>query len=106
MSSYLITGCSRGIGLEFVRQLVGTYSDIIVFASARSDENHRFRQLLQQHPERVIYVPLDVTNEDSIKKAVGLVTEKLGGKGLDQSINQSSINQDSINLLEPVHRSD
>ncbi|RDH35181.1 short chain oxidoreductase [Aspergillus welwitschiae] len=76
MSTYLVTGASRGIGLELVRQTSG---------------GPLFQELLQQHPDRVIFVPLDVTEKESVKNAVTHVATALNGKGLDVLINNAGI---------------
>lgn len=90
MTSYLITGSSRGIGLEITRQLVGSDAEITIFAAARSASASGFKKLLERHPTQVIHVPLEVTSEDSIKAAVSLVT-KLNGRGLDVLINNAGV---------------
>jgi NAD(P)-dependent dehydrogenase (short-subunit alcohol dehydrogenase family) len=91
MRSYLVTGCSRGIGLELTRQLVNSKADTIIFATARSCNNPKFQELLGQHQERIVYVPLDVTDQVSIKNAVDIVTSKLDGRGLDVLINNAGV---------------
>ena len=91
MTSYLITGSSRGIGLEITRQLVETDAEITIFAAARSASASDFKELLERHPTQVIHVPLEVTSEDSIKAAVSLVTTKLNGRGLDVLINNAGV---------------
>ncbi|BCS19626.1 SDR family oxidoreductase [Aspergillus puulaauensis] len=91
MTSYLITGASRGIGLELARQLVESNAEITIFAAARSTTAPGFQQLLERHPTQIIHVPLDVTSEDSIKAAVSLVASKLNGQGLDVLINNAGV---------------
>ncbi|RAQ71893.1 hypothetical protein COH21_012706 [Aspergillus flavus] len=91
MRSYLVTGCSRGIGLELTRQLANSEDDALIFASARSRNNLKFQELLGQHQERIVYVPLDVTDQVSIKNAVDTVTSKLDGRGLDVLINNAGV---------------
>lgn len=91
MISYLITGSSRGIGLELARQLVESNAEITIFAAARSTTTAGFQQLLERHPTQIIHVPLEVTSEDSIKAAVSLVASKLNGKGLDVLINNAGV---------------
>lgn len=91
MTSYLITGTSRGIGLELARQLVESNAEITIFAAARSTTAPGFQQLLERHPTQIIHVPLEVTSEDSIKAAVSLVSSKLNGKGLDVLINNAGV---------------
>ncbi|RAK88389.1 NAD(P)-binding protein [Aspergillus costaricaensis CBS 115574] len=91
MRSYMVSGCSRGIGFELVRQLADSKDDIVIFASARSCNNPKFQELLDQHPERIVYVPLDVTDQVSIKNAAKIITSKLDGRGLDVLINNAGV---------------
>ncbi|SPB48872.1 hypothetical protein CAN33_0036090 [Aspergillus niger] len=93
MSTYLVTGASRGIGLELVRQLAAKTSETVqtIFAAARTSGGPLFQELLQQHPDRVIFVPLDVTEKESVKNAVTHVATALNGKGLDVLINNAGV---------------
>lgn len=93
MSSYLVTGSSRGIGLELVTQLAAKPREEvrIIFASARSPTSPKLQALLQQHSGRVVHIPLDVTNRQSINNAAKLVTAALGEKGLDVLINNAGV---------------
>ncbi|KAL7658381.1 hypothetical protein ACMYSQ_004509 [Aspergillus niger] len=93
MRSYLITGCSRGLGLELVNQLAAKPEEEvgIIFASARKPGSLKLQELLQQHPGRIIYVPLDVTDSESARNAAKLVTTTLDGKGLDVLINNAGV---------------
>jgi len=62
MSTVVITGCSRGLGLEFVRQLAARGDR--VFAGARRPESSpELLALAKAHPERLTVLPLDVTRE-------------------------------------------
>ncbi|KAL2820137.1 hypothetical protein BDW59DRAFT_174596 [Aspergillus cavernicola] len=89
MTSYLITGSSRGIGLELTRQLVNSNKDVTIFASSRSSNSAEFRNLLEKHPEQIMFVTLDVTRKESIEKAVERVSAKLDGRELDVLINNA-----------------
>ncbi|PYH54877.1 SDR family oxidoreductase [Aspergillus niger CBS 101883] len=93
MSTYLVTGASRGIGLELVRQLAAKTSETVqtISAAARTSGGPLFQELLQQHPDRVIFVPLDVTEKESVKNAVTHVATALNGKGLDVLINNAGV---------------
>lgn len=64
MSIYVITGASRGIGLEFVRQVSSKGNT--VFACARNpDQSEELRQLTDN--KSVYSVRLDVTCDRSLK---------------------------------------
>ncbi|CAG8948836.1 hypothetical protein HYFRA_00001959 [Hymenoscyphus fraxineus] len=92
MASYLITGTSRGLGLTLVKQLVSRPSSevSIIFATARS-ESKALTELAESNAGRISIVQLEAKSESSIKDAVKVVEEKLGGKGLDVLINNAAI---------------
>ncbi|PYI06005.1 short chain oxidoreductase [Aspergillus sclerotiicarbonarius CBS 121057] len=104
MSSFLITGSSRGVGLELIRQLADKpISEVqTVFATARTNSAPRFQELLREHPERVIFVPLDITDESSVTRAVELVESKLDGNRLDVLINNAGVSK--FGSLEEIER--
>ncbi|PYI09729.1 NAD(P)-binding protein [Aspergillus sclerotiicarbonarius CBS 121057] len=90
MASYLVTGSSRGIGHELVRQLAAKPASEVstIFATSRS-VNAPLQELADQHPGRFVLVPIDVTDQDSIKKAVETVESVVGDNGLDVLINNA-----------------
>lgn len=78
--SFLVQGASRGIGLEFVRQLLLRDADSQVFASCRSPEQAiALRELASSEPARLRLLRLDVTNEGTIERAAAEVAEQTGG---------------------------
>lgn len=90
MSSYLITGCSRGLGLELATQLAKSSDVSTIFATARK-QPRALTDLIEKSNGRVVFVPLEVTNPASIKKALADVENVLGGQGLDILINNAGI---------------
>lgn len=90
MASYLITGCSRGLGLELVKLLAKSTVANTILATARR-ETPALKSIIDSSDGRVHYIPLDVTDDISIISAVEMVTKKLNGKGLDVLINNAAI---------------
>jgi NAD(P)-dependent dehydrogenase (short-subunit alcohol dehydrogenase family) len=91
MASYLITGSSRGIGLELTKLLTSSSDVRTVFATARS-LSPALQEVVNSSNGRVQFVPLEVAKEDSIAAAVQEVTQKLGpGNGLDVLVNNAGI---------------
>jgi len=79
-SKVFIQGASRGIGLEFVRQLALHPAVTTVFASCRSPADAGPLQALARSTPRIQLLPLDVTDEQSIVAAAaqtGLITDRL-----------------------------
>ncbi|RFU27080.1 hypothetical protein B7463_g9246, partial [Scytalidium lignicola] len=104
MSSYLITGASRGFGLELVKHLSSYPSTTIrkIFAAARgSSPTAPLAEIIKNSNNRVHFIELDVTDEESIIAAVGEVEKLLGSQeGLDVLINNAAIQGDSAAISE------
>lgn len=89
MRRILITGSNRGIGLALVEQYL-TQSDNLIFATCRSPERaDRLRFIAEKYSDRVIIVPLDVIDEESITNAVSTISQHVNG--LDMLINNAGI---------------
>ncbi|OKL61413.1 hypothetical protein UA08_03685 [Talaromyces atroroseus] len=89
MASFLVTGA------EFVRQLAAKpESEVkLVLATSRA-ENERLKELTEQYAGRVVFVPLTVGDETSMRNAVPIVEATLkekGLNGLDVLINNAGI---------------
>ncbi|XP_040427364.1 C-factor-like [Cygnus olor] len=92
--SVLVTGANRGIGLGFVRHLLGLPNPPEwVFAACRDPKGQRAQELqnlASKHPNLVI-IPLEVTEPASIKAAAASVGEHLKGSGLNLLINNAGM---------------
>jgi NAD(P)-dependent dehydrogenase (short-subunit alcohol dehydrogenase family) len=91
MASYVITGSSRGIGLGLVSLLASLPASQVgkVFATSRQNNSSKLKELIQQHPDRVQFVQLDVTDKESVKRAAAEIEHVLDGKPLDILINNA-----------------
>ncbi|KAI0976936.1 NAD(P)-binding protein [Xylaria arbuscula] len=92
MSTVLITGASRGLGLALARQLVSMPSTTVskVFATARG-VSAALDDLVRAYPNQVVVLKLDVTDEKSVHQVAARVEAKLEGKGLDVLINNAGV---------------
>lgn len=90
MASYLITGGSRGLGLELATQLVSSSDVSIIFATGRT-ESLGLKELIQKSKGKVVFVQLEATSQDSIKQAASSIEKELGGKGLDVLVNNAGV---------------
>jgi NAD(P)-dependent dehydrogenase (short-subunit alcohol dehydrogenase family) len=83
---------SRGIGLQLVRQLIPSSSNIII-ASCRDPTTADDLNALKSHSNagNLHIIQLDVTDEQSIKAAAKSASEILGDKGLDYLVNNAGI---------------
>lgn len=92
MASYLITGCSRGVGLATASYLASFPKDdvSIIFATARS-HSAALDKLVQDSAGRVIFLEIETTNKTSVSAAAAEVEKILGDRGLDILINNAGI---------------
>jgi NAD(P)-dependent dehydrogenase (short-subunit alcohol dehydrogenase family) len=93
MANYLITGCSRGLGLGLATELSTMPASTIgtIFATARSS-TPSLESLVTNSKGRVVFVKLDTTKESSITEAVKHVERIPGPKGgLDVLINNAGV---------------
>ncbi|KAH8929565.1 NAD(P)-binding protein [Atractiella rhizophila] len=86
----LVTGASRGLGLEFVTQLSADPT-ILVFALARSPSTSTKLQSLASARQNVVVVKADTTNEAEMRAALKEVEQKIGGKGIDVLIANAGV---------------
>jgi len=84
-TTWLITGASRGLGYEFVRQLVEDPTKIVIAACrtpATADKVHALKPKATMH-----IVQMDQEDKASVEAAAKEVEKLLGGKGLDYLLN-------------------
>lgn len=101
MISILITGTSRGLGLELVSQLLSlpppptttTKTTTTIFATARASlPSPALSKVIDASHGRVHFVSLDVNSDASVTQAVREVESHLGpNQGLDILINNAGI---------------
>lgn len=92
MANYLITGASRGIGLELTKQLLSLPTSQVskVFAVARSNPS-ALQDLMKQHQDRAIHISACIDDTASIQKAATEVKTRLGTEGLDVLVNNAGV---------------
>ncbi|KAM9808111.1 C-signal [Neosynchiropus ocellatus] len=94
--SVLITGASRGIGLEMVRQLaMERFPPGKIIATARNPAGATKLLELAQKFSNVHVVGLDVVSDASIQECVGEVERLVQDDGLNCLINNAGINVDA-----------
>ncbi|KAL4765276.1 SDR family oxidoreductase [Aspergillus foveolatus] len=93
MATYLITGASRGLGLELAAQLAASPSSEVslVFTTSRDISARSLIGLIKKFSGRVVPVQLDPSDPESLRAAVALVDDHLQGRGLDVLINNSGV---------------
>ena len=83
-----ITGANRGLGLELTRQYLER-GDHVFAASRTPADATELQQLQQQYADRLVLLPLDVTNTDSITSAAQTVSATTNS--LDLLINNAGV---------------
>ncbi|RDW68721.1 uncharacterized protein DSM5745_08481 [Aspergillus mulundensis] len=91
MTSYLITGASRGLGLAIATELAALPESeaSIIFATTRQHNPGSLKDLAVSTSGRVVPVQLDPNDPESLSAAVKLVEDRLQGKGLDVLVNNA-----------------
>ncbi|KZV88168.1 NAD(P)-binding protein [Exidia glandulosa HHB12029] len=91
MPTWLVTGTSRGIGLELVRQLAAKDANTVI-ATCRSPSSAAALGELASAHKNLHVIPLDITSEESIREAFEAVKGLLGPSGsIDYLINNAGI---------------
>jgi NAD(P)-dependent dehydrogenase (short-subunit alcohol dehydrogenase family) len=93
VSTVLITGANRGLGLEFARQYAADRWDVI--ATCRYPEKGRELLQLRERNHKVSLQALDVTRDESVKR----LADTLAGKPVDLLVLNSAIYTRNGNTL-------
>ena len=91
MSTYLITGASRGLGLAFATQLSHRSEVTEVIAATRNKPSKDLEALIASSNGKVVNVILDVASGPSVTAAVPAISAALDGQGLDVLINSVGV---------------
>ncbi|XP_026166804.1 C-factor-like isoform X2 [Mastacembelus armatus] len=91
--SVLITGASRGLGLQMVETLAsGAFSPGKIIATARNPAAaQKLQEVAQKYPN-IHIITLDVVSQESIDKAVEAVAQLVKEDGLNCLINNAGVN--------------
>ncbi|KAL1948582.1 hypothetical protein VTO73DRAFT_10388 [Trametes versicolor] len=90
-TTWLITGASRGIGLELVRQLLAAPSNLVIAACRAPSTASALAGLKAGAKGALHVVQLDVADFAGIRALPGVIGPILGGRGLDYLVNNAGI---------------
>ncbi|KAI0641285.1 NAD-P-binding protein [Trametes meyenii] len=101
-TTWLITGSSRGIGLEIVRQLLASPNNLVI-AAVRNPEKAAALNALKASAQGTLHVvQVDVSDFESIRALAKQLDPILGPVGLDYLINNAAIyTNDTAFTLDP-----
>lgn len=78
MATWLITGCSTGLGRALAQQVLQAGHNAVITAR----DTATLSDLAEQYPQTALTLPLDVTNAEQIASAVDGATEQFGAVDL------------------------
>ncbi|KAL1948580.1 hypothetical protein VTO73DRAFT_10386 [Trametes versicolor] len=90
-TTWLVTGANRGIGLELVRQLLSSPSNLVVAACRTPDKASALTDLKKGAKGSLHVVQLDVSDFDNIRALPAQLAPILGSTGLDYLISNAGI---------------
>lgn len=97
--TYLITGCNRGIGLEYLRYLSQETTNIIIgTVRDKSKINGELAELLKEH-KNIFIVTLDLSSQSSIDQVVSQI-EEVTPDGIDIFINNAALSKTPVSLID------
>jgi NAD(P)-dependent dehydrogenase (short-subunit alcohol dehydrogenase family) len=88
MKTVLVTGGSRGIGLEFCRQYLKKGNQVVA-ASRNPEKSHELKQLRYLYNDHLVILKIDVGDEESRRSFYQALSAKTGR--LDVLINSAGI---------------
>jgi NAD(P)-dependent dehydrogenase (short-subunit alcohol dehydrogenase family) len=98
MASYMITGANRGLGLLMVTILASKpISEVSFVIAAVRNSSPALDSVVTRSSGRVVTIPVQITNEESVSKFAVEVNKVLGEVGLDVLINNAGIMKFSTN---------
>jgi NAD(P)-dependent dehydrogenase (short-subunit alcohol dehydrogenase family) len=86
----LVTGANRGLGLEFVRQLLAR-GDRVIATCRQPGKATALNALVGEHPGRVHVLPLDVADPRAIAELVRELALVEGGERIDLLVNGAGV---------------
>ncbi|KAH8101079.1 C-factor [Cristinia sonorae] len=98
--TWLITGSSRGIGLEFVRQLSASPENVVIATCRTPDTAQDLKAIASNAKGNVHIIPLDTSDSSSITAVEKPVKDIIGNGPLDYILNNAAINPGNDTAFE------
>ncbi|KAK7683242.1 hypothetical protein QCA50_013504 [Cerrena zonata] len=90
-TTWLVTGGNRGLGLEFVQNLLRDPSNVVITTARNPDQASTLQDLRSKLPQQLHILQLDVTDELSIPRFAKEAEGILGERGLDYLLNNAGV---------------
>ncbi|RAL10283.1 fungal specific transcription factor domain-containing protein [Aspergillus homomorphus CBS 101889] len=91
MSTILITGSSRGLGLELIKQYTALLPENGLIVAAARKSTPALEEVISREQGRVAFVTLDLADEASIVRSVEEVRQLLGDRKLEILVNCAGV---------------
>ncbi|RAH64888.1 SDR family oxidoreductase [Aspergillus aculeatinus CBS 121060] len=91
MSTILITGSSRGLGLELVQQFAALLPENGLIIAAARNTTPALEEVIAREKGRVAFVALDITDEASVVRSAEVVRGVLGDRKLEILVNCAGV---------------
>lgn len=75
-SVQVVSGASRGIGLEFTRQLLSSSASKVIALSRTCPEGGELHELMTSYPERLQWIATDLQDEASIHQSAKTIKDQ------------------------------
>lgn len=75
MTTWLITGCSTGLGRAFAEAALNRGKNVVV----TSRDVSKVQDLADAYPDNALALPLDVTEDDQVTAVIAAADERFGG---------------------------
>lgn len=92
----IIQSANRGLGLEFVQDLLRSPSNIVIATARNPSQASSLQGLQSKSPQQLHVLQLDVTDESQIRQFVKDATRVLGDRGLDYLLNNAGVSDPSM----------
>ena len=95
MKKVVVTGANKGIGLSIVKRLLKEYSDVFIYLGSRDvgRGNEAILEIVSElgplAKDRVQILQLDVTSDNSVRKAVEVVKSNISNTLLYGLVNNA-----------------
>jgi 3-oxoacyl-[acyl-carrier protein] reductase len=90
----IVTGGSRGIGKEIVRQCLSSGADVYYMSRSEAADHADLSELAASNGRQVTWIAADMADEQSVSSAVKQVLDTAGG--VDVLVNNAGITRDGL----------